>query len=610
MTCIALSFKQRDERRASFSSMSKKKRNKKEGRKSKGGEERKSDAGPASFLQTGRGAVSFITKREIYIFIAAAFSLALFLSMVSGAFLFQGGDNAVYISLAKSLVQGQGFTSIYTYPADPHTKYPPFFPLMLAGVILFSGENILAMQIMIALCGALSAGAIGLLWAGRGDRLIGFITALWVGSMPFTLYYSIHVLSEIPFTAFVCLTFLFAEKAFARGGVKNAWFALAVVFMIISYFTRSAGITVMPALFAGALFIPPVRKRLKANALMAAGVFIPFAVAAAAWKLRCKILTEGEGDVYFGEFLRSDPRNLDSPMIGLQGILERMVENGGAYTRTLYDHLPWPPQLAGPSPEMSGLVILGVCALGLGLVMYRKRGAPEFFMFSYWALIMVWSFHPPRFLIPLYPFLIYYFLKGVEGMVKGVAFVTSPLKRFVYRPGPGSKPSGKRASSVMSLFRLPVATGVILALIGGAALQWNLRQSIRDMRFAETLRQAKGLKLNDYFKVVPKNKPMARMVQMSVYLRGHTEPGEVVFARKASLVALVSDRPAVGGPYYSDPGDFVKNLEDKNISYVMLDEAYAEVPKYFVPAVKGYPDRFEVFYRIPDTDSMLLEFKR
>ncbi len=44
-------------------------------------------------------------------------------------------DSAIYISLARALVEGNG----YTYMGYPHTKYPPGFPLLMAPVVALAG---------------------------------------------------------------------------------------------------------------------------------------------------------------------------------------------------------------------------------------------------------------------------------------------------------------------------------------------------------------------------------------------------------------------------------------------------------------------------------------
>ena len=101
---------------------------------------------------------------------------------------------------------------------------------------------------------------------------------------------------------------------------------------------------------------------------------------------------------------------------------------------------------------------------------------------------------------------------------------------------------------------------------------------------------------------------MAHMLDLAIYLRRHSGPGAVILARKPRMVSLAADRPAVGGPFNPDPAGFVADLEKRNISYIVVDEAFKEAGQYFVPAIKTYPDRFRPVYRVPGTRSAVYQF--
>ena len=64
-----------------------------------------------------------------------------------------GGDNATYISLAKSIAEGRGYRSIYD-PAEPaHTQCPFGLSLLLVPVILTLGMNFVAMKLLVLVMG-------------------------------------------------------------------------------------------------------------------------------------------------------------------------------------------------------------------------------------------------------------------------------------------------------------------------------------------------------------------------------------------------------------------------------------------------------------------------
>src|SRR5688572_32476968 len=70
-------------------------------------------------------------------------------------------DDATYVLLSRSLRDG-GYNSIHLVGAPVHTKYPPVFPALLAGVSTVAGESIDAFAAMNI---ALSVAALVLIFA-------------------------------------------------------------------------------------------------------------------------------------------------------------------------------------------------------------------------------------------------------------------------------------------------------------------------------------------------------------------------------------------------------------------------------------------------------------
>lgn len=79
----------------------------------------------------------------VYVIVGLGFSLAMLLFDPK---LYTGGDNATYLCLAKSLLAGDGYKDIYMPEEPPHTQYPPGYPLLLAGIMLFTGDNLFLLK--------------------------------------------------------------------------------------------------------------------------------------------------------------------------------------------------------------------------------------------------------------------------------------------------------------------------------------------------------------------------------------------------------------------------------------------------------------------------------
>jgi len=448
------------------------------------------------------------------------------------------------------------------------------FPLLIAAVIQVFGDNILAIRVMIALFASIMAVAAGLLWNDRGARLIAVLTALLLSTSPYLLNYSIDIYSEIPFTAFSCLTLVFAERALKKGSARSPEIIFCAFFLILAYFTRSIGTALAPALALAALLNPPARERLKRNAVCAAVMVLPCVAAGLAWQLRGHVLTDGRGRGYFTEFLLKDPFNRDSALVGLPEMIDRVVANGDYYLEQVAITL-WPFAHSPPLDKMffGGSLIVFISFFGFILSIRRRRGAPELYILSYLALMLSWGFKQGRFLIPLFPLLIYYLLMGVEGVISlGARLTTTPRK-------------ARMMNVAISLLAI-----IIVAI--------NLNSNFKFLRLVSQNRDVKGFEINPSFRIMAMDEGMANLLAASVYLRDNSEPGAVIFARKPNLVALASDRPAVGGPFATDPSDFVFDLEKFQVKYLVIDEIFDENYKYILPAVSVHADRFEPFYRV------------
>ena len=118
-------------------------------------------------------------------------------------------DSAVYVGLARSLASGQG----YAFNFEPHTKYPPGYPLMLAGVMLVAGENYPWLNLIATVA---AAAAFLALWAlarrQSGSEVLAAGTAiLWASSCAVFVYAS-KTQSDMPYVPLMLLALWFGSK--------------------------------------------------------------------------------------------------------------------------------------------------------------------------------------------------------------------------------------------------------------------------------------------------------------------------------------------------------------------------------------------------------------
>ncbi|MDT8368798.1 MAG: hypothetical protein RQ745_06295, partial [Longimicrobiales bacterium] len=337
-----------------------------------------------------------------------------------------GGDNAGYVALADALTEGAGYVERWEPGAPNHTKYPPVFAGLLALLVAFGAERWVTLKLVAALAGVIAVGAT-FLWARRRiPEGVAALVALVFGLSYSLLYHSRYILSDVPFVAFALLALWLLEarrevgedpaapapstEAEAGGSGRSPGsptvFALALLGVMLAWFTRSAGLPLVLALL-GTLAL----RRAWARLAVAGGVL---AVPGLAWSLRSGS-TEGE---YGAEFLLVDPYDPGLGRVDLPGLVERIGANAGGY---LTEHLP--AALAGPGAGagwVGALILLLALLAVVGWIRALRPapgtlpGAAELFFPLYLGVVLLW---PPvwsgdRFALPLLPLLLVYAIEG------------------------------------------------------------------------------------------------------------------------------------------------------------------------------------------------------
>jgi 4-amino-4-deoxy-L-arabinose transferase-like glycosyltransferase len=517
------------------------------------------------------------------VLILMVFTLGLFLAGVNRFLIFRGGDNAVYWLLGRYLAQGRGYAPFYAYPPEPSTKVPFFFPLMLAGVFRIFGEKVAPVKVLLALCAALSLAASYRMWDARGEKRIAFFAAVLLATFPYTLNYSAGILSEIPFAAWVCLTLVWAERALRLDSIKSGAFLLSLFFLLLAYFTRSAGIALLPALVAAALSRTPAREKLLANLRLAAAWTFPFLAAAGAWFLRDYLIHRTVPE-YFLEFFIRNPSEYQSPHVGFLGMLQRFGDHALYYLGELTQTL-WPWDL--PASKFSAPVLGAFLALGMLCGWFRawrrRMGAPEWFTLFYTGLIVIWVAAAKRFLIPVYPLLFFYFVSGLAELADWIK-----LRR----------PSWPRPLSGRA-----VTAALTLGLLGS-----NLIADAQFLQKMAELRQTTGFQVGPGFEIIATDYRRKRFLALAFYLRYSVEPEAVIYSRKPSLIALAADRKVTLDPLPPDPPDALASLEQNRVNYLLVDEVDHDVRDAIAPLLRAYPARFQLVYQLPGSQSLIYKF--
>lgn len=475
-----------------------------------------------------------------------------------------GGDNAGYVALADALAEGDGYVERWEPGAPNHTKYPPVFAGLLAMLVMLGAERWVELKI-VAAAGAVVAAAATWLWA-RKRIPEGLAAAVAIATaLSYTLlYHSRYILSDAPFLAFVMLALWLLQPPRDEAGSGGSsldhgprylpWpiFGAALLFTVLAWFTRSAGLPLVLAVFAVLLTERAWRRAI------AGGVVV--AIPAAWWFLR----SGSEQGEYGSEFLLVNPYDPALGRIDAGGMLARIGANAEGY---LTQHIP--AAIGGPGAAawvgLLALVITLLAVVGWARAAWPRGdvrpGAAEFFLPLYLGIVLVWPevWSGDRFALPVVPLLIVYAIEAIRWGARSLGEVRGAQAAFV---GPALLLAGLLAAGA------PVVNGL------AADSEMCADLIIEDN--AWTCAGAGTFELVD----------AARWV-------GDFLPDDaVVLSRKPRIFHAESGVPSRTYPFLDDPAALFAEAEEAGAAYVVLDRVSNQAVRFVGAAIVARPERF------------------
>jgi hypothetical protein len=503
-----------------------------------------------------------------------------------------GGDNAAYLTLAHSLVERGAYLELWD-PGEPlHTKYPPGFPLVLAGLMVLGARTWAAFKVVPAVAALVSVGMTFLLARQRVGVGLAAGVALLLGLSGSVVYHASLILSDLPFLALTLLAlaaFDRADRDVEADGTGERWFRLGAVVAIAAYFTRSAGLPLIVAVL-GWLALRRMWRRL--------GLFsVAFGLPALVWLLRARGVATAGGGEYVSEFWLVDPYQPALGTVGLGGLMGRVVENLRFYVTDVV-----PQGMAGLDGPSAGVVGIALCALALvgwggRMVGWRSggngAGAAELFFPLYAGLILLWPevWSGDRFALPLLPLILLYAVEGVS-MAFG-AFLGGEAEPEAVGPGPEAPGEPVGAPAPAEAFPPGVAgpprlAVVVLALAGAGLLIPQLRGVLEHRAVAEGCAGVTA-ELGPFSCYGPGWTEFAAAAHWS---GANLPEGSAVFSRKPRIFYLLSGRPSLTFPYSPDPAAFYGLAGEAGITHVLVDRVDVQSSRFVIPVVTTEMSRF------------------
>lgn len=478
-------------------------------------------------------------KITILLVVAALFYLAGLTPLIT-----LGGDDALYVMLARSMAQGRGYVDAFGPHDLLHKSVPPGFSLALLPMVLVFGENIILLKLIPLLSTLAALFALYLLLREYAPQ-DWFWPLIIFGLNPMVVDRATILVSEplFLFYSFLGLYFLIKYESISKD--VNNYFWLSVLFMSLSFYTRSAGIVFLPTVFLYFLAQGKFKRSLLISGVLLLAIIPWFIFSLAA------------GSMYVGHFFGKSLSTVDAGRINLIDLILRLAHHAIIYTgKTVIDLFAYP--IFYDISKFSHLFLFKVlCSLSIcGVVAYgfvrersNKRSVMVYYVFFTLLLCFVWPEIDPRFLLTILPFMGVYLFRGLRTL--------------------GSRNGGALAGSIFGL--LIIAN--LIGNVGVASKKHFAPYSSEELSYLSALGWIKTNAPAD--SVI-----MCRQPRGSYFLTG----------RRALMYAGTHDLLAI-----------IRQIRENNVRYVILDAlgkatddrfGLWESGKFLRPLLDKYPQMF------------------
>ncbi len=547
--------------------------------------------------ETAKG---FSWKHPLFRALAFAVIIAgLYLGAANPHFRFMEGASAIKILHARAILSGQGYTDIGRIGTPPEIVRPPGFPLFMAGVFALCGENLLILKILNNLFAPAGFMVLFLLLQRRFPSPWTAIVIASAGYLfPFFLGMARYLEAEFLF----CLLFFAAlyvfERAYDNGLERKTWLIIFALLVCLSSLVRSVGFILVPAALPVLGFMSNASG--KRRLAWAVTIVLAWALIGGGWMVRNQVVPPPGEMTYVDKLLADEPvdsiywllEDQRTPLLGKPGraslvdVIARAGPNCGFYFRKLLESAGEKGAIS-PAVLLAGLLPVLLMAFGLAFELVKRRRLMEAVTAVYLAVILFWPYQDTRFLVPVFPLLLYYLAAGVH---------------LVFR---AFTPSAKD-------FRKPalVATVVIISVLAAVYAYRDLRLLVNDKGASDRV----VLQRNEHFQITATSAGTRHSLLLLDWLRRNSERGEVIMYHSYAPCALITGRQCSGIPI-GRPARVIRYVREKNVDRVVIDDEWKHGHGYMAvytektlkPTCRAYADYFKPVKTLPGTDARVLK---
>ena len=474
------------------------------------------------------------------------------------------GDNAFYISMAKSVATGHGWRQI-CYPGNPFpaTHCYFIFSLMLTPLVRLFGINIIAFKMIPFL---LSIASVYLFYRLLDEMIPGKDFSIKVTAValfafnPWILLYSSMVMTEAPFIFLTLLGLICIKRFTGKDGIliRDVFLFSSLLFMVV--FLRGWGLALMGA----SIFFLIYKRAYKKLIFILAGFF---AILTVLFLFKPEI---------FDSFFRTVAAFKEDEITGVSLSLFPLFKRAGYHLlanigSAIPDLLYYPflvdifPRIY-PSREINPVFfykfLVGVFSCGVIVLGFFKSDPKKLSLFGaysvfYIGINMAAGLHPVRYLVPLLPFLLLYLMYGLRYLLFRVC-VFLKRKKILLNP---------KKTFLFGFFFL-----LTLSLIADTRIIAEVKTGY-----------------------VPAG--VQAYLECNDWVRENTSPADIILCRKPRFTYIYAGRKGLFPPTIDCVEEYMDYIVENNIDYILVGDVgpatwHRSMSSYIEPVLKIYPERF------------------
>lgn len=470
------------------------------------------------------------------------------------------GDNFNYLNYAKSIANGKGYTSPYTPAQSPTNWFPPGYSLILASIMIFTGQNIVVFKIVTGLFflfGILIF--FNLINKISKDVFFAFAISLFIILNSGLLRLSNILMSEMPYLFFSILAFYFVMN-FKENVTfwKSKYFYGIILSTVASFYLRTQGIVLLLAII---LFFLS-KKQWK----LSLGVLGGFTVLYLPWIIRNAVY--GIRGRYLGTIMTVNPWHPEQGQIQtIGGFIEKMIINLGDTVIVGF------PEVMFPFLHLNEYSRVKLLVLGFSVFFIILFGAWKiktfrklflFYILGNIAIFLIWhGGNKARYVWILAPFISFTFFYGIYNIL---SFLLKKNKQKI-----------KKGIGIIAIF-----------------------MSILYFPKYQELNTIAKMDFPPFFK---------NYLYLAREVKWMNDKNITVACRKPGIFHYYSKSYVVRYKFSKKYKEVIKHLIKHNVNYVVLDQlGYNSTQEYLFPAIKKQEILFTLVKHLDNPDTYLIKF--